>query len=111
MSVKVNMSGAKAKISSICQNKQLGQFLASEAAVGMDKYVPMRTGALSWSVSVEAFKVHYNAPYATYPYHGRGMRFTKDYHPNATSYWDRAYAIAHGQQLGDAGTEFLRRMS
>lgn len=110
MGFTVNMSGVKAKVRSICHNRQLGQFLADTAMKGMDQYVPMRTGALAGSATAKPFIISYGMKYAKYPYHGRRMRFTKDYHPNATSYWDRAYAIAHGQQLGDDGTEFLRRM-
>lgn len=105
-----DMSGVKAKVRSICNNRQLGTFLASEAQKGMDKYVPMRTGALAQSASVSPFKIRYNMKYATYPYHGRNMTFTKDKHPNATSYWDRAYAIADGQKLGEAGTRFLKTL-
>lgn len=110
MSFKVNMSGVAAKIRKICSNKQLGQFLASEAERGMDKYVPYRTGALSDYTVTTPFHVRYAVPYAKYPYNGRNMTISKERHPNATSKWDRAYAIADGEQLGKAGTEFLKRL-
>lgn len=108
--MRVDMSGVKAKVQKICTNRKLGVFLASEAQRGMDKYVPMRTGALAHSARIEPFVISYGMKYATYPYHGRNMTFSVDKHPNATSYWDRAYAIADGQRLGDAGTRFLKTL-
>ena len=83
-------------------------FLAETAAEGMDKYVPMRTGALAGSVSSSPFKVKYAAPYAVYIYNGRSVKLTRDKHPLATPHWDRAYAIVDGQKLGKAGTNYLR---
>lgn len=108
MGFSVDMGGVKAKLQKICTNKRLGSFLANEAASGMDQYVPYRTGALSQSVSTEPFRIHYGMKYAKYPYHGHNMTISKQKHPNATSEWDRAYAIAHGQELADAGTEFIK---
>lgn len=107
--IKVNMGGVTAKVRSIAKNQQLGQFLANEAARGMDKYVPMRTGALADFTVVTPFHVKYAVPYAKYPYNGRG-KLSKDKHPNATSKWDRAYAIAEGQKLGQAGTRFVKSL-
>lgn len=110
VNVKANMGGVASKVSKIATNKALGQFLASEAQRGMDKYVPARTGALSEFTVVTPFHVKYAVPYAKYPYNGRGMKFRTDKHPNATSHWDRAYAIADGQKLGKAGTKFLKTL-
>lgn len=107
--VKANMSGVSSKVSRISKDSGLGTFLASEAARGMDKFVPMRTGALAASVRPSAFKVSYGMPYARYAYYGQGKRFTTDKHPNATAYWDRAYVAAGGaRQLGEAGTNYLK---
>lgn len=105
---RVNMDGVRAKVQRIATNRGLGQFLASEASMGMDKYVPYRTGALSWSVSVEPFKVHYNAPYARYVFYGENLRFSTQQHPAARAHWDRGYAEAFGESLGNAGTEYIR---
>ena len=113
ISIKINVKSETAnvasKIKKIASNKALGTFLANEAAKGMDKYVPMRTGALAGSESTSPFKVTYNAPYAVYVYNGRGT-FSTDKHPNATAKWDRAYAIADGSKLGKSGTKFLKGM-
>lgn len=105
-----NMSGVAAKLDRICTNRKLGAFLAAEAADGMDKYVPMRTGQLVESAEISPFKVTYKAPYAKYPFNGYGMKFRTDKHPLATSHWDRAYAAAEGEKLGRAGTQFLKRL-
>lgn len=108
--ITVNASGISSKVRKIAKSQQLGQLLANEAGKGMDKYVPMRTGALAGSVSLKPFHVVYNAPYAKYAFYGYGMKFSKDKHPNATSHWDRAYAIAEGDKLGKAGTRFLKTL-
>lgn len=108
--VKVNMDGVPKKLGRIAENKTLGTFLASEAQRGMNKYVPMRTGALSQSAAVKPFKVTYDVPYAQRVYYGKGLRFSRDKHPNATAEWDRAYKITSGQKLADAATQFLKRL-
>lgn len=106
--MKVDMSGVAAKLSKIATNRRLGQFLADTAANGMDKYVPFRTGHLVGSSETSPFKVTYTANYAKYPFYGKDMTIHTEHHPNATSRWDRAYAIAQGQELADAGTKFIR---
>ena len=107
--VKANMSGVSPKTSKISQDSGLGSILASEAAKGMDKFVPMRTGALAASVQASPFKVTYNTPYAKYAYRGKKKRFSTDKHPNATAFWDRAYVAAGGaKQLGEIGTKYVR---
>lgn len=106
--VTANMSGVSAKLSKIAKDKGLGTFLASEAAKGMDKFVPMRTGQLAGSATPSPFKVTYSAPYAVYVYNGRGKKFSHDKHPNATAHWDEAYKAAGGaSELGEAGTKYL----
>ena len=109
--VKADMSGVAAKIAKIKNDQGLGRVLASEAAMGMDKFVPMRTGALAASVSVDmsGFKVTYNTSYAIYAYKGRNMKFSHDKHPNASPYWNEAYIAAGGdKQLAEVGTAYLR---
>lgn len=110
MSFKVNMDGVKAKVRRICQNRQLGAFLASEAASGMDKYVPYRTGALSQSVSTQPFRVHYGMKYARRMFYGEDFNFSTEHHALAQAKWSEAYANAFGEELGNAGTRFLRML-
>lgn len=107
---KVSITGAASKLRKIATNKAFGSFLAEEAADGMDKYVPMRTGALAESVTTSPFKVTYNAPYAVYVFNGRSIRLTRDKHPLATPQWHRAYEIIDGNKLAKAGTDYLKGM-
>lgn len=109
--VKANMTGVSSKIKKISKDRGLGRVLASQAAMGMDKFVPKRTGALAASVSVNSsgFKIAYNAPYAVYVYNGRGKKFNRDKNLNASPRWDEAYVSAGGgKQLGEVGTAYLR---
>lgn len=108
--VKVNMGGAAAKVAKIAKDERLGLFLANEAASGMDKFVPMRTGALSEFTVIKPFSITYAAPYARYVYEGEGKNFSKNKHPLATAKWDKAYKDAGGvKKLAKAGTAYLRR--
>lgn len=107
--IKVDMKGVGEKINRIKADEGLGRYLANEALRGMDKYVPARTLQLSKSAQVsKPFHVRYGANYARYPFYGKG-HIHQDVHPLATKRWDRAYAAAHGDELGKAGTEYLRR--
>lgn len=108
--MRVDMSGVRAKIRKICTDRRLGSFLASEAQRGMDKYVPMRTGALARSASVQPFRVRYGMRYAKDVFYGEHRTFSKQKHPLARARWDRGYAEASGRELGKAGTEYLKRL-
>nr|DAU49750.1 MAG TPA: Minor capsid protein [Caudoviricetes sp.] len=87
----------------------LGRFLATEAARGMTPYVPMFTGILAASATVEPFAVTYNTPYARYVYYGDRMRISKERHPLASTHWDRPYLAAHLEDLCRAGTNYLKQ--
>lgn len=110
MAFKADMGGVRAKVQRIITDRGLGMLLATDAEKGMRQYVPQRTGYLMDSASSKPFKVTYNAPYARYPFYGRGMRINTQQKPNATSRWDRAYGVASGQALADAGTKYIRSM-
>lgn len=109
----VNMSGVAAKVTSISKNRSLHQYLASQAADGMDKFVPYRSGALAASVSVgvDGTFITYNTPYARRMYYGDDFKFSTDQHPAAQSYWDEGFKNAGGaEQLGEDGTKFLETL-
>ena len=108
--VTIDMSGVSAKLDSIAKDRGLGMFLATEAASGMDQYVPYRDGALSGSATPEPFAVTYGVPYAARLYYGTGLNISKQGHPNATALWDKAYKAAKGSDLGQAGTQYVRSM-
>lgn len=108
--ITVNTSGIGKKLNSICKNKELGIFLATEAQKGMDEYVPKRTGALALSATIKPFHVIYTAPYAKYVYNGEGKKFITEKNPLATAKWDDAYARAHIGNLSKAATRFIKTL-
>ena len=55
-----------------------------------DPYVPFLNGPLSQTIVVTDKGVVYTQPYARYQYFGYGFDHTLDYHPLASSYWDKA---------------------
>lgn len=108
--VTVDMSGVSAKLDSIAKDRGLGMFLATEAASGMDQYVPYRDGALSGSATPEPFAVTYSTPYARKMYYGTDFKFSRQGHAKATAEWDKAYSAAKIGDLCRAGTQYVRGM-
>lgn len=72
-------------------------------------YVPMDTGMLDQTVDITKDYVHYKVPYAHKNYVGENLNFSKDKHPLATSHWDKAMAVAKGQQLADDITAYIKK--
>ena len=72
-------------------------------------YVPMDTGMLDQTVDITKDYVHYKSPYAHRVYEGKGMNFSRDKHPLATSHWDQAMKVAKGQQLVDDITAYIKK--
>ena len=110
INVTINMSGVSAKLDRIAADRGLGMFLATEAASGMDQYVPYRDGVLSGSAKPEPFAVTYSTPYARKMYYGTDFKFSQQGHAKATAEWDKAYSAAKGSDLGRAGTQYVRSM-
>jgi hypothetical protein len=108
--VTVDMSGVGAKLDSIAKDRGLGMFLATEAASGMEQYVPYRDGYLSKSAIPAPFSVSYGMPYARKMYYGTDFHFSDQGHAKATAEWDKAYVRAKGGDLGRAGTQYVRGM-
>ena len=74
-----------------------------------DPYVPMDTGMLAQDVTITDEAVIYNRNYAKKPYNGENLNFSKDLHPLATAKWDRAMAVAKGQQIADDIQNYIER--
>lgn len=112
VSVDFDGSGISRKLGGISENSKLGKFLASEAASGMDRYVPKRQSVLRGSVKTDVpFEVSYNTPYAHYIWEGKSkngaaLKYTE---PGAVSHWDKHYAKSHGRELAKAAEEFIKR--
>lgn len=108
--ISVDVSGVPAKVGSIKSDRGVGLHAASEAAMLMDKYVPMRTGALASSADTSRpFFVTYGMPYADYVYEGSHMRFSKEHHPAAMAHWERPISN-DPSELAASITDYIRRM-
>lgn len=64
-----------------------------------DPYVPFLEGPLSQTVVVSSKGVTYIQPYARYQYKGEDFNFTRDKHPLASAYWDKAMLRDHGDEF------------
>lgn len=109
--VTTDVSGVSKAVSRIKGDAAFGNFLAIEAMKGMSPYVPMRNGYLDASAKAEPWAVTYSTSYARRVYYGDRLRFSTERHANASAHWDEPYAAAHGRELADAGTRYLRRMA
>lgn len=107
--VKVDMSGAKAKIRSICSNPEVGRFAATDVKRLANQYVPMMDSILRKSVVISPFLLTYTAPYAHYQWEGVSRSGKKlNYRTSGTtSHWTDN--IDKGELARDI-TEFLRRL-
>ena len=54
----------------------------------IEPFVPYNTGNLCNDVTIEPFRIRYNAPYAETVYNDLNRNFRKDKHPLATAKWD-----------------------
>lgn len=72
-------------------------------------YVPMDTGMLDQTVDITPDYVHYKVPYAHKNWEGKGLKFSTDKHPLATSHWERAMAVAKGGQLAEDITAYIKK--
>lgn len=85
----------------IARDDGVGAFMASEAARGMDPYVPYRDGGLSESADPSRpFHVTYSTPYAAAIYRGiikgKAIHIHTDKHPRATKQWDKKWYQVKG---------------
>lgn len=74
-----------------------------------DPYVPFRDGNLSQDVTITADGVTYNRNYAKKVHDDMTLDIKKDLHPLATQQWERAMAVAKGQQLADDIQGYIER--
>jgi hypothetical protein len=75
----------------------------------MDPYVPFLEGPLSQTVEITPQYVRYIQPYAHYQYVGEGFNFTRDYHPLASAYWDKAMLNSKGEEFVEEVRQILVR--
>ena len=96
--MRLSVEGIKADLG-IEPNGRAQKFLVDTCANHMDKYVPMRTGALSGTIIKTNHSVIYDVPYAAYQYFGKSktgkdLDYSKEKHAYAGPYWDKRMATA-----------------
>lgn len=75
----------------------------------MDAFVPYASGMLSKNYIVTTKYIEYQQPYARKQYKGKDFNFSKDQHPLATAYWDRAMMKSRKDRLVRAVQKHLER--
>lgn len=101
VSVTIHPERLQGVVRRIARDEGLGAFMSSEAARGMDPYVPFRDGTLSKSADTSRpFHVTYSTPYANAIYRGimkgRSITIHTDKHPKATKQWDKKWYQVKG---------------
>lgn len=84
--VQVDMSGVEGTVDNLLDPVTMLQ-IQSEFADVIDPWTPFLTGQLHSDVTITDEGVTYNSSYAADKYYGEV--FCKDYHPLATSHWDK----------------------
>lgn len=95
VSISINISGIKKRI----LTPDLKKYANSRLKHYCNDYVPFLSGDLAGTARASEDGVFYTMPYAAYQYTGSNFNFTKDYHPLATAYWDKAMMATKGDSL------------
>lgn len=93
----------------LCKDKKAMLEIHNLFAKMMDPYVPFLEGPLSQTVEITPKSVKYTQPYAHYQYTGEDFNFTRDYHPLASAYWDKAMMAARGEEFTQMVKDILVR--
>lgn len=132
-SVRVVIYDDVATAKRICGNARVGLFLATTWARYFSKYTPMQSGTMRDSVSIEPFKVTYNAPYSHYQWEGKlyvspstgsawaksgeikvpvgkNLTYSKEQNPLATDHWHIPAEAAFKSTVARQVTEYIRRL-
>lgn len=96
--VDINDKALQNKMTMLLDNKTMLE-VHNLFAKMMDPYVPFLEGPLSQTVEITPEYVRYIQPYAHYQYTGENFNFTRDYHPLASAYWDKAMMASKGDEF------------
>ena len=138
VTIKLDVSDALKKKFSELGNHTTMIAIHNTLAKMCDPYVPFREGPLSQSAVVTDKGVTYIQPYARYQYYGevygpnipikedgmivgwfsptgqpkhptgRKIHYHTDYHPLATSFWDKAMLRDHGEEFNNEVKDIIR---
>lgn len=94
-------------------NREFYIGVSETAARYMAPFVPRKEGVLFSNYITGADEkggyVTYTSPYAQHQYYGIGFQHTKDFHPLATSEWDKAMMKAKGEQYVNEVNKLRKR--
>ena len=103
--VQVDMSGVQAKLDEFLDPVTMLQIQSIFAEV-IDPWTPFLTGQLHSDLTITDEGVTYNSSYAADKYYGEV--FCKDYHPLATSHWDKVAMETQMPLMIEKVTEILK---
>lgn len=103
--VYVNVHGLENQIDALFDDATMKQIQTVFAEI-IDPWTPFLTGQLHSDITIDAEGVTYNSSYAADKYYGEV--FCKDYHPLATSHWDKVAMETQMPLLKEKVTEILR---
>ena len=107
--VYIDQRAIENKLTKLLKDERVMLEIHNEFARMCNPYVPFLEGPLSQTIEVTPWWVKYTQPYAHYQYTGDGFNFTKDYHPLATAYWDKAMMRDHGEEFTATVNQILQR--
>lgn len=116
INIKVKMYHPQKTADRICENRQVGLFLANTWGNYFDKYTPMQEGILMSNKTIEPFTVTYDSPYAHYQWEGisrfsgNPLNYSKEQNPLATSHWEVPAYEAFQDSVAKQVTAFIRRL-
>lgn len=108
-SIEYNDKVIQQKMEKVFSDETFRLALHNRLAQRCDKYVPFLEGPLSQTVEIMPEYVRYHTPYAHRQYYLHDMwadlngetNRTRDYHPQATSFWDQAMFNLEGDAFMD----------
>lgn len=107
--VEINEAAIEQKLKQLTQDDQAMLEIHNLFAKMCDPYVPFLEGPLSQTIEVTPEYVKYTQPYAHYQYTGDNFNFTRDYHPLASAYWDKAMMLDHEEEFEELVKQILVR--
>jgi hypothetical protein len=108
MKVKVQIFNPQKTMRRILDD-DVGIFMAETCGRYMNKYVPMQTGMLSQTYTVDPYLLTFNQPYAKKMYYGDDLNFSKEKHPLARSHWDVPVQKNNRVKIASEVTQYINR--
>lgn len=130
--VQVILYNPRGTANRICNNRNVGNFLAETWARYFAKYIPMQEGILASNYTTEPFQVIYESPYAHYIWEGElyltedarsfaeagetkvptgiPLSYSLEQNPLAQAHWEEPAYEAFSNTVARQVSAYLRRM-